>query len=54
MKLNNEFYTQIKRTRMGTIFTPTYATLSMGCFENKIYSACSFKYGELLAAYTLL
>ena len=50
MKLNNQFYTQIKRTRMGTIFLSTYATLAMGCFEIKICSACNFKYGEFLAA----
>ena len=36
---------------MGTIFAPTYATLSMGCFEVKLYSACTFKYGEILAEY---
>ena len=29
MKFNNEFYNQIKGTAMGTIFAPTYATLSM-------------------------
>ena len=29
MKFNNEFYNQIKGTSMGTIFTSTYATLSM-------------------------
>ena len=29
----------------------TYATLSMGYFEIKLYSVCAFKYGELLAKY---
>ena len=29
-KFNNEFYNQITSTAMGTIFTPTYATLLMG------------------------
>ena len=29
MKFSNEFYNQIKGTAMGTIFVPTYATLSM-------------------------
>ena len=29
-KFNNEFYNQIKGTALGTIFAPTYATLSMG------------------------
>ena len=51
MEFNNEFYNQIKGTTMGTIFTPAYTTLSMGCFEIKFYSVCSFKYGELLAEY---
>ena len=30
MKYNNEFYNQVKGTAMGTNFTPTYATFSMG------------------------
>ena len=51
MKFNNEFYNQNKVEAMGTIFAPTYATLSMGYFEIKLYSVCSFKYGELLAEY---
>ena len=33
MKLNNEFYYQIKGAVTGTLFVPTYATLQMGCFE---------------------
>ena len=49
MKFNNEFYNQIKSTAMGTIFAPTYPTLWMGYFEIKLYSVCTFKYGELLA-----
>ena len=36
---------------MGTIFAPTYATLSMGYFEMKLYSVCTSKYAELLAEY---
>ena len=36
---------------MGTIFAPTYATLSMGYFEIKLYSVWTFKYGELLVEY---
>ena len=52
MKFNNEIYNQIKGTAMGTIFTPTYATLSMGYLEIKLYSVCTFKYGELLAEHT--
>ena len=48
---NNEFYNQIRGTAMGTIFAPTYTTLSMGYFEIKLYSACTFKHEELLAEY---
>ena len=51
MKFNNEFYNQIKGTSMGTIFAPTYATLSMRFFEIKLYSVCTLKYGVLLTEY---
>ena len=51
MKFNNAYYDQIKGTAMGTIFATTYTTLSMGYFEIKLYSVCTFKYGELLAEY---
>ena len=34
---------------MGTIFVPIYVTLSMRYFEIKLYSVCTFKYGEVLA-----
>ena len=37
---------------MGTILTSTYATLSMGYFDIKLYSVRTFKYGELLAKNT--
>ena len=43
MKFDNEFYNQIKGTAMGTIFAPTYATLSMGYFKIKLYNFCIFK-----------
>ena len=49
MKFNNEVYNQIKGTAMGTIFAPTYTISSMGYFEIKLYSVCTFKYEELLA-----
>ena len=49
MEFNNEFCNQIKGTAMSTIFAPTYATLSMGYFEIKLYSVCTFKYGEVWA-----
>ena len=48
---NNEFYNQIEGTAMGTIFAPTYTTLSMGYFEIKLYSTCTFKREEPLAEY---
>ena len=34
---NDEFYRQISGTAMGTIFAPTYATLTMGYFEVHFY-----------------
>ena len=49
MKCNNESYNQIKGTAIGIIFGPPYANFSMGYFEIKCYSFCTFKYGELLA-----
>ena len=49
MKFNNEFYNQIKGTAVSTIFA--YTTLSIGYFEIKPYSVCTFKHGELLAEY---
>ena len=36
---------------MGSIFAPTYANLSMGYFEIKLFRACTFKCGDLLAKY---
>ena len=51
MKFSNEFYNQIKGTAMGTIFARTYATLSMGYFEIKLYGVCTFNYGEILDEY---
>ena len=51
MKFNNEYYNQVKGTAMASVFAPTYGTLSMRYFEIKLYSVCTFKYGELLAEY---
>ena len=42
---NDEFYRQIIGTAMGTIFAPTYATLTMGYFEVHSYS-CELKQGK--------
>ena len=33
-----EFYLQLKGTAVGTIFAPTYANLTMGYHEIKVYS----------------
>ena len=46
---NNEYYTQISGTAMGTIFAPTYASLTMGYFEIKFYNICEVKWGMELA-----
>ena len=43
---NDEFYRQISGTAMGTIFAPTYATLTMGYFEVQFYHICELKWGE--------
>ena len=31
---------------MGTIFAPTYATLTMGYFEVHFYNICELKWGK--------
>ena len=36
---------------MGTIFAPTYATLSMGYFELRFYTMCIDEFGETLGVY---
>ena len=41
---NDEYYTQISGTAMGTIFAPTYATLTMGYLEIKLYETCEIKF----------
>ena len=40
---NDEFYRHISGTAMGTIFAPTYATLTMGYFEFHFYNICKLK-----------
>ena len=42
---DDEFYKQISGTAMGTIFAPTYATLTMGFFEEHFYNICQIKWG---------
>ena len=43
---NDEFYRQISETATGTIFAPTYATLTMGYFEFHFYNICKLKWGK--------
>ena len=43
---NDEFYRQISGTAVGSIFTPTYATLTMGYFEVHFYNICGLKWGK--------
>ena len=38
LTFDSEFYLQIKGKAMGTIFAPTYANLTMGYHEIKVYS----------------
>ena len=38
LTFDSEFYLQIKGTKMGTIFAPTYADLTMVYHEIKVYS----------------
>ena len=40
---NDEFYRQISGTAMGTIFAPTYATLTMRHFEVHFYNIFELK-----------
>ena len=42
MKFNDEVYNQIKGTAMGTIFAPTYATLSMGILKSNFIVSAFF------------
>ena len=43
---NDEFYRQISGTAMGTIFAPTYTTLTMAYFEVHFYNICKLKWGK--------
>ena len=42
---DSEFYLQTKGTAMGTIFAPTYANLTKGYHEIKVYSIIRQTYG---------
>ena len=51
---NDEFYRQISGAAMGTIFAPTYATLTMECFEVHFYNICQLRRGERISKFFLL
>ena len=38
LTFDSKLYLQVKGTAMGTIFAPTYANLTMGYHEIKVYS----------------
>ena len=44
LTFDSEFYLQIKRTAMGTIFAPSKANLAMGYHEINVYSIISQSY----------
>ena len=44
-QFNNVFYLQVKGTAMGTKVAPTYATLTIGFLEIKLYSEISHRFG---------
>ena len=44
MTFDKMFYLQIQGTAVGTIFAPTYATLSMGFHEIELYGAITSKF----------
>ena len=45
-EFNNLFFRQIRGTAMGTKVAPTYATLTIGFLEEKLYERVSEKFGE--------
>ena len=49
----NEFFVKINGTAIGTIFAPTYATLSLGYFELIFYRMCINESGGTLGQFIL-
>ena len=45
-QFNELFFRQIRGTAMGTKVAPTYATLTIGFLEEKLYKSISEKFGE--------
>ena len=41
---NDEYFLQLQGTAMGTVFAPTYANLSMGYHEIKLYDLIELNY----------
>ena len=41
---DNEYFLQLQATAMGTVFAPTYANLSMGYHEIKLYDLIALNY----------
>ena len=50
---NDAFYRQISGTAVGTIFTPTYATSTMGYFEVHFCNICELKWGKEVQEFIL-
>lgn len=50
-QFNNEFYLQIKGTAMGTKVAPTYATLTLGYLEKKLYQQITITFGPEFGKY---
>ena len=46
MIFDDNFYLQVQGTAMGTIFAPTYATLTMGYHEEKLYTIIRNKFND--------
>ena len=48
-KFNEEYFNQLVGTAIGTDMAATYATLTMGYYETKLYAICKVKWGKKLA-----
>ena len=48
---NNEYFLQLQGTAMGTVFAPTYANLSMGYHEIKLYDLIELNYSVYIRQY---
>ena len=48
---DNEYFLQLQGTAMGTVFAPTYANLSMGYHEIKLYDLIELNYSVDIRQY---